>query len=85
VNVYLNNELYQTDFFETDFSLSFAKAIKFELTNEQQILKIVLPNKNVYAEIILDKRFKVLQVNRLEDEDESIWRITFSNNYPRYE
>ncbi|MCB0409940.1 MAG: hypothetical protein KDD29_06945, partial [Flavobacteriales bacterium] len=80
VEIYINDSLTETVVFTTDESTSYAdsRIYKFDKNKKETKLKLVLPNKKVYCEIILDKKYSILHVNRMEHWNKTWW-ITFRN------
>ncbi len=87
VEIFVNNQLIRTLFLKTEASLSFTghrMDVVFE-KKEAKTLKVVLPMKNVYCIINLDKRYRYLYVNRLEGTKITNWPIIFRNFQIMYE
>lgn len=87
VQIYVNDKLIDKLFLDTNESTSFTGhsiTVKFDEENTSTTLKVVLPNKQVYCNIVLDKKYRILNVNRMEHWDKTWW-ITFRNYGIRYE
>jgi len=87
VHIYINNILEEKVFLKTDGSTSFtghALIVTFNPKDKKSTLKIILPYKKVFCEIDLDKKYKMLHVNRMEHWDKTWW-ITFRNFGIAYE
>ncbi|MEM7086945.1 MAG: hypothetical protein AAF489_12225 [Bacteroidota bacterium] len=80
VEIYINDRLTETVVFNTNESISYtdSRIYKFDKNTKETKLKLVLPNKKAYCEITLDKKYRILHINRLEDKDKAWW-ITFRN------
>lgn len=81
VHVYINNILTEKVFLKTDGSTSFtghSLIVRFNPKDKKSILKIILPYRKVFCEIDLDKKYKMLNVNRMEHWDKTWW-IAFRN------
>lgn len=81
VHVYINNILTEKAFLKTNESTSFTNhslLVKFNPEDKKTTLKIILPDKKVFCEIELDKKYKMLHVNRMEHWDKTWW-VTFRN------
>lgn len=80
VEVYVNDRLIERSFFRTEESFGLAKTriIRFDSTAKNTKLTIVLPNKKVFCEISLNRKYKILHVNRMEHWNNT-WPIIFRN------
>ena len=81
VQLFVNNKLVDKLFLKTNESTSFTGhsiIVKFDEKKKITIMKIVLPNKQVFCNIVLDKKYRLLNVNRMEDWGKT-WPITFRN------
>ncbi len=81
VQIFVNDKLIDKLFLSTDESTSFTGhsiTVKFDEKKKNTTLKVVLPNKQVFCNIVLDKKYKLLNVNRMEHRDKTWW-ITFRN------
>jgi predicted DNA-binding ArsR family transcriptional regulator len=81
VQIFVNDKLIEKVFLKTDESTSFTGhsiKVKFDEKEKSTTLKVVLPNKQVYCNIILDKKYRMLNVNRMEHWAKTWW-ITFRN------
>ena len=81
VQIYVNDKLIDKLFLKTNESTSFTGhsiTVKFDEKKKNTTLKVVLPNKQVFCNIILDKKYRLLNVNRMEHWDKTWW-ITFRN------
>jgi hypothetical protein len=81
VQIFVNDKLIEKVFLKTDESTSFTGhsiKVKFDEKEKSTTLKVVLPNKQVYCNIVLDKKYRMLNVNRMEHWDKTWW-ITFRN------
>ncbi|MBX2980555.1 MAG: hypothetical protein KF905_14805 [Flavobacteriales bacterium] len=84
VNVLLNGKLLERAYFNTDPSTSLARSITVDLGEGHQVLRVELPEKRVCAEIVLDKSYRVLHVNRMVHWNKTWW-VTFQNFHSVYE
>jgi predicted DNA-binding ArsR family transcriptional regulator len=81
VQFFVNDKLIEKVFLKTDESTSFTGhsiKVKFDEKEKSTTLKVILPNKQVYCSIVLDKKYRMLNVNRMEHWDKTWW-ITFRN------
>ena len=81
VQVFVNDKNIENLFLNTDKSTSFTGhsiTVKFDKKKKNTTLKVVLPNKQVFCNIILNKKYKLLNVNRMECSDKKWW-LTFRN------
>ncbi len=81
VEIYVNEKLIDKPFLKTDGSTSFTGhsiTVKFDEKEKNTTLRVVLPNKQVFCNIVLDKKYRLLNVNRMEHWDKTWW-ITFRN------
>jgi len=81
VQIYVNDKLIEKTFLKTDESTSFTGYsinVKFDNRKKNTTLKVILPNKQVYCSILLYKKYKLLNVNRMENWNKTWW-ITFGN------
>ena len=81
VQIFVNDKFIERACLKTDKSTSFTGhsiKVKFNEKEKSTTLKVVLLNKQVYCKIILDKKYRMLNINRMEHWDKTWW-ITFRN------
>lgn len=87
VIIQIDDKIIDNIFLITDKSTSFTGYVlihRFDKANCKPTMKIILPDKKVFSEIILDNRYKILKINRMEHWDNTWW-ITFMNCRTIYE
>ena len=81
VQIFVNDKLVDKRFLRTDESTSYtgySMVVKFDDKKKNTTLKVVLPDKRVFCNITLDKKYRLLHINRMEHWDKTWW-ITFRN------
>lgn len=81
VQIYVNDKLIDKLYLQTNESTNFTGhsiTVKFDKKKKKTNLKVVLPDKHVYCNIVLDKKYRILNINRMEYSNKNWW-ITFRN------
>ena len=79
-NIYLNDSLILSKHFDTNSSTSHAGSFGVTLLlNSQNILRVELPKEQVFCEIILDRRYRYMDLNRI-GKDRGRSMIIFRNH-----
>lgn len=83
LKIYLNGTLIKSGFYTTDPSLGLAGTITFseKKKNTDLIIFIKSISRNRCIEFSLDRRFRIIAIQLLEDS----WWILYSNKFPLYE